>query len=192
MDVLWGGMALGCLWDYEGEVSLEPKGDALPSLGPPNPDQGSVTCRAIDLPRRADGRPRCDPSATQILVHPHSMTPLHTHAHGPCDFCPHPQHVTCTDSSPELAHSLAAPSLHHLPVPPPGNCLGAAPAWPLAGISPAVAALSLGPLEQLQEEELVGMAQAPLRPPPLCVQPGPSCFAMPALGSRPSADPLPP
>ena len=28
---------------------------------------------------------------------------------------PHPQHVTCTHSSPELGHSLAAPSLHHLP-----------------------------------------------------------------------------
>lgn len=37
---------------------------------------------------------------------------------------------------------------------------------------------------------MVGMAQAPLWTPPLCVQPGPSCFAMPALGSRPSAHPL--
>ena len=39
------GVPLG-LWG--GVVSLEPKGDALPSTGPPSPDQGSVTCRATD------------------------------------------------------------------------------------------------------------------------------------------------
>lgn len=44
MDVLWGGMASGCLWDYEGE-GLEPKGDALQAWDPQLPDAGSVTCR---------------------------------------------------------------------------------------------------------------------------------------------------
>ena len=42
------------------------------------------------------------------------MTHLHMHAHGPCDFCPHPQHVTCTDGSPERGHSLPTPSLYPL------------------------------------------------------------------------------
>lgn len=54
-----------------------------------------------------------------------------------------------------MSHAQTAPQswdTHYPPplsitcwVPPPGKCLGAAPAWPLAGISPAVAAVSLGP-----------------------------------------------
>ena len=46
---------------------------------------------------------------------------------------PHPQHVTCTHSSPELGHSLAAPSLHHLPGPStrelPWSSSSLAPSW---------------------------------------------------------------
>lgn len=209
MDVLWAWMALGCSWDYEGEVSLEPKGDALPSLGPPSPDAGSVTCRVYSrLPRRAEG----GPGVTLSHSAPGASTLYDALAHavmGPCDFCPtlsmshghcarswapcsdfFPPHMPMAVDSPQrplilvasLSPSPAGPSARELP--------WSSPAWPLAGISPAVAALC--PLEQLQEEELVGMAlQALLRPPPLCVQPGPSCFAMPGLGqqdlSRPSA-----
>lgn len=137
------------------------------------------------------GDPGVTPSATQLPVHPHCMMPLHTHAHGPCDFFPtlsmsHAQTAprAGTLTSCPLSPSPAVPSAS-------GNCLGAAPAWPLAGISPAVAA-SLGPLEQLQEEELVGMAQALSGPhPSVCNLVLPVLPCLP-WAAGPQQTPLPP